>query len=99
MTGTGQEVLQTIRGCVQAGCYRLLVHFVQRMDERGLFWPDIEAVLDSAQTAEDDGQDRFGRDKWRVRGQTTDRLDLEIVCVLDHDESGKLIVFITAYWE
>lgn len=99
MDAAARKALRTIQGCVAAGRYRLLAHFVQRMDERGLFWPDVQAVLDSAQAVEDDGADDYGRDKWRVRGQTTDRLDLEVVCVLDRDETGKLAVFITAYWE
>jgi len=30
-------------------------------------------------------------------GRTTDRLDMEILCVLDHDEEGNLTVFVTAY--
>ena len=99
MNALARKALRTIHGCVADGRYRLLEHFVQRMDDRGLFWPDIQAVLNSALAVEDDGPDTFGRDKWRVRGQTTDRLDLEIVCVLDRDESGNLAVFITAYWE
>lgn len=99
MNAGSRQVLQTIHDCIQAGRYRLLAHFVRRMDERGLFWPDILAVLDSATTVEDDKQDAYGRDKWKVCGRTTDQLELEIVCVLDRDDSGNLVVFITAYWE
>ena len=55
-------------------------------------------VIDSARTVRDDGTDRFARAKWRLGGQTTDGLDLEIVCALDRDEQGNLVVFITAYW-
>ena len=81
-----------------AGQYRVLAHFVHGMDLRGLFWPDIQAVADSPRMVKDGGPDRFGRAKWRLSGRTTDGLDLEIVCVLDRDERGNLVVFITAYW-
>lgn len=98
MKAAARKALEKIQDCVSAGRYRLLSHFVQRMEDRGLFWADIQAVLDLAQAVEDDGLDKFGRPKWRVRGTTTDRLNLEIVCVLGRDERGQLAVVITAYW-
>jgi hypothetical protein len=99
MDAKARKALRTIQDCVASGRYIVLAHFVQRMDVRGLFWPDIQAVIDSAQVVRDDGPDRLRRVKWRVRGRTTDRLDLEIVCALDRDQRGNLTVFITAYWD
>ena len=55
-------------------------------------------MIDSPVGVQNDGIDRFGRAKWRVSGRATDGLDLEVVCVLDRDELGNLVVFITAYW-
>jgi hypothetical protein len=94
-----QKALADIRRCVAAGRWRMLVHFVQRMDERGLFWPDVLAVLDSPAAVEDEGADDFGRPKWKVAGRATDGLELEIVCVLDTDTVGRVTVFITLYWK
>ena len=99
MDAKTRKALRTIRDCMASGRYRVLEHFVERMDVRGLFWPDIQAVIGSAQAVQDDGQDTFGRAKWRLRGRTTDRLDLEIVCAIDRDQRGNLTVFITAYWD
>lgn len=98
MNAREREALRAIQDCVLGGRYLVLGHFARRMDRRGLFWSDIQAVIDSALAVHNDGFDRFGRPKWRVRGVTTDRLDLEIVCALDRDERGNLTVFITAYW-
>jgi hypothetical protein len=68
------------------------------MDLRGLFWADTLATVDLPSFIKYDGQDRFGREKWRIGGRTTGSLPLEIVCTLDQDELGNLIVLITAYW-
>jgi hypothetical protein len=99
MDAKARKALQAIQDCVASGRYRVLEHFVQRMDLRGLFWPDIQAVIDSAQLVQSDGLDRVGRAKWRLRGRTTSRLAVEIVCAMDHDEHGNLTVLITAYWD
>lgn len=75
----------------------MLPHFRRRLTERGLVWPDVLAVLDDAASVRQARPDRFGRDKYVVVGTASDGLGLEIVCVLDFDERGNLIVFITAY--
>lgn len=46
----------------------------------------------------DQGRDEYGRPKWIIAGKATDGLGIEILAVIDRDERGKLIVFITAYW-
>ena len=91
------RALLTIRACVSAGRYSVLTHFVQRMDRRGLVWPDILAVLDSPGTVRSGGTDRYGRDKWLGSGTAADGEPIEFVCVLDVDECGKVTVFITIY--
>jgi hypothetical protein len=99
MDARDKNALRTIQDCLATGRYRVLEHFLRRMDLRGLFWGDVQAAVDSAQDVQYGGLDRFGRPKWRVRGRTTDRLNLEIVCVLDRDDLGNVTVFITAYWD
>jgi len=74
------------------------MHFARRMDERGLFWPDIQCVLAAPSDVRDGGKDDLGRPKWIIAGKATDGLKLEIVCVLDVDDEGNLAVFVTAYW-
>ncbi len=97
MDAEARKALRTIRRCVAAGRYRLLPHFTERMDKRGLFWPDVLAVLDEPADVRDGGADRFDRPKWIVGGKTSDGLTVEIVCVLDVDENGDIALFITAY--
>jgi len=67
------------------------------MTERGLIWPDVLAILDAPAFVQRDGDDRFGREKWLVRGFAADGLDIEMVCVLDEDDKGNLTVFITLF--
>ena len=97
MDSNSRRALRTIRRCVKSGQYRLLVHFTQRMDERGLVWADILAVLDRPEDVRDGGPERFGRPQWIVSGKAANELPIEMVCVLDEDERGKLTVFITIY--
>jgi hypothetical protein len=99
MNRKAQKALADIRRCVATGRWRMLVHFVRRMDERGLFWPDVLAVLDSPAAVADEGPDDYGRHKWKVAGRATDGLELEIVCALDTDAAVRITVFITVYWK
>jgi len=97
MDAKGRKALSTIRRCVAARRYRLLAHFTERMDERGLFWPDVLAILDDPTDVHSDGVDRWDRPKWIVTGESACGHNLELVCVLDRDERGHITVFITIY--
>jgi hypothetical protein len=97
MDAHARKALATIRGCVKTGRYRLLKHFTQRMDKRGLFWPDVQAVLDDPSDVRDGGPEKHGRPKWIVAGTSAGGESLELVCVLDTDERGEITVFITIY--
>jgi len=99
MNRKARKALADIRRCVATGRWLALLHFTRRMDERGLFWPDVLVVLDSPAAVVDEGPDDFGRPKWKVAGRATDGLELEIVCVLDTDAAGRVTVFITVYWK
>lgn len=45
----------------------------------------------------DGGPERWGRPKWIVAGESADGSALELVCVLDADQRGRLTVFVTIY--
>jgi hypothetical protein len=99
MEPAARQALLLIRRCLHAGRYGVLPHFTERMDLRGLFWPDVQSVLDAPSSVQDGGIDKYGRPKWIVSGRATDGLALSIVCALDVDDRGHTTVFITAYWE
>lgn len=97
MDAKARKALRIIRRCVADGRYRVLPHFTERMDRRGLFWSDIVAVLDDPSDVRDGGPETLGRPKWIIAGTAADGLAIEFVCVLDTDERGRLTLFITAY--
>ncbi len=94
-----QEAIRIICQCISEDRYRMLRHFSERMDERGLFWPDVQAVIDHPKSVRNAGLDDYGRPRWLVAGKTTDRLNLELVVVIDQDDDGNLVVLITIYFE
>ena len=97
MDAKARKALTVIRQCVEAGRFRVLPHFRQRMAERGLVWPDVLVVLDDPTDVRGNGMDRYDRPKWIVAGSAADGIPIEIVCVLDRDEQGNVTVFITIY--
>lgn len=97
MNAKARKALLTVRSCVATKRYRLLSHCTERMDQRGLVWPDVLAVLDEPGNVRDSGRDRFGRPKWLLAGTAPDGDRLELVCALDADERGAYTVFITIY--
>lgn len=99
MTPEARKTLRTIRRCVAADRVLVLPHFIQRMDERGLVWPDVLTVLDAPATVQADGMDDWGRPRWIVSGEAADGLSASMVCVLSRDARGESTVFITLFWE
>lgn len=97
MDAKARRAWSSIRRCVEDGRYLVLTHFMQRMDERGLVWPDVLSVLHDPTDVRDGGPEQWGRPKWIVEGQAADGHPLSVVCVLDRDEQGRLTVFITAF--
>jgi hypothetical protein len=97
MRVAARQALKIIRDCVDSDRFVLLPHFVQRMEQRGLFLPDVLAVLEVPSGVRYGGLDKWERPKWLIRGTTADALALEIVCVLDRDDRGQTTVFITIY--
>ena len=97
MDAKGRRALSVIRECVAAKRYWVSLHFAQRMDGRGIFWPDVATILDDPSAVRSDGRDSFDRPKWIVAGKTVDGDAVGIVCVLDHDDRGNVTVFITIY--
>lgn len=99
MTPEGTLALDVIRECLDADRFRLTLHFRQRMTQRGFVWLDVLVVVEEPDDVVDDGVDDQGRPKWKLIGEATNGLRVEIVCVLDVDENGSQTVFFTLYYE
>ena len=97
MNAKARTAWHTIRGCVNAKRYMVTTYFVERMHQRGFFWPDVLSVLDEPTGVHDDGRDEWDRPKWIVAGKGVDELPVELVCALDSDDRGRVTVFITIY--
>ncbi|MEW6250589.1 MAG: DUF4258 domain-containing protein [Planctomycetota bacterium] len=97
MDARARQALRIIRRCMAQRRFGVLPHFRKRMARRGLFWTDVQAVLDDPSDVRSGGRDRFFRPKWLVAGVAADGEDIVLVCVLDVDEHGDLTVYITIY--
>lgn len=67
------------------------------MEQRSLFWPDVQAVIDDPQEVRSQGMDDYDRPKWIVSGEAADGNEVEIVCAIESNDDGA--EFITIYWE
>ena len=92
-----RAAIAIIRDCVESGRYRRFIHFDERLDQRGLFWGDVLAVIDSPARVLADGQDVHGRDRWLIRRKTSYGLRIELVTLLEQDEHGHWTFFVTLY--
>jgi len=99
MTPEAVQALEVIRDCLEADRYRLTVHFRERMTLHGFVWLDVLVVVEEPDDVVDDGADDQGRPKWKLIGETTNGLRVEIVCALDYDEDGHQTVFFSLYYE
>jgi hypothetical protein len=69
----------------------------QRMTQRGLFWPDVQAAIFDPTDVQSQGMDEYNRPKWIITGQAATGDEIEIVCAVEMDETET--IFITLYWE
>lgn len=97
MDAKARKALAVIQDCVERDRFLVLPHFTQRMDERGFFWPDVLAVIDAPDDVRSDGVDEYDRPKWIVSGKAIHDIEVELVCVMDTDDDGRVTVFITIY--
>jgi len=97
MDHAARRALQTMRQCIAEDRYRVLQHFAERLDERGLFWSDVLVVFDDPADVRDGGPEKWGRPKWIVAGRSAGGDELELVCVIDTDADGKLVLLVTLY--
>jgi hypothetical protein len=67
------------------------------MRQRGLYWPDVQAIIDDPQDIRSQGTDKYGRAKWIIRGEAAFGGEIEVVCAIEIDETGT--EFITLYWQ
>ena len=97
VTAEAKRAIAVIRRCVESDHYALTLHFAQRMQQRGLFWPDAQAIIEDPREVRPQGLDSFDRPKWIIRGEAVGAGEIEIVCAIESDESGT--EFLTIYWE
>jgi hypothetical protein len=98
MDAAAKAALAVIRKCLAADRYRTTAHFRLRMARRGLLWSDLLTVFDVPTAVREGGHEKLGRPKWLVAGFATDRLPVEIACVLDTDPDGETTILITIYF-
>ena len=96
MSAEARRAVATIRYCIETGKYSVTLHFSRRMEQRSLFWPDVEAVIDHPQDVRSQGMDEYNRAKWVVTGEAADGHEIGIVCAIESNEDGT--EFITIYW-
>jgi hypothetical protein len=92
-----RRAIAVIRRCVESGRYAISDHFAIRLEQRGLFWPDVQAVIDIPKHVRSQGRDDYDRPKWLIRGVAANDADISIVCAIEVDESET--EFITLFWE
>lgn len=93
------KALAIIHACLKNGRYLVKDHFLHRLDQRGLFWADVQALIDAPRRVRGDGEDQFDRPRCLISGTAPDGLQLAFLVVIDEDARGKLTVFITIYHE
>lgn len=91
------RAIAVIRQCVEDDHYGLARHFTERMEQRGLFWPDVQSVIEHPDDVRSRGADRYGRAKWIISGDAEIGERIEVVCAIEIDETET--EFITLYWE
>ena len=96
---TPAEALSIILECIELERFEVLEHFRSRLAQRGLFWADVLAVIENCSNAREDGIDLFGRPRWLIKGKAADDFMAELLAVLDRDDEGNAVVFITIYFE
>jgi len=92
------DALELIRRCVDDD--ELLVitgHFYLRMEQRGLFWTDVLAVIEEPDAMRTDGHDEHRRERWFITATAPDELPVELLCAID--STDPLTVLVTIYWE
>jgi hypothetical protein len=98
MDAKARRAITSIRRCIDDERYMLLSHVVQRMDERGLVWPDLLAIIDAPSLVQSDGEDDWARPRWLISGPCATSETVTLVCVIGVDARGEKVVFITMHW-
>lgn len=63
-----------------------------------MFWPDVLNVIESPSNVRTEGADEYGRERWFFKGMTTAQSEVEILCVVEGDETS-IVNFWTLYWD
>lgn len=81
---TDAQALEYVRGCAFANRYRFRTHALERMEERGVSWRDVDRALVEANSCT---AQRFER--WMVVGPD---LEGEALAVIVEIEDGLLVI-------
>lgn len=95
---TKADALTHVQHAVEAENHFVRDHFYDRMNLRGMFWPDVLAVVESPAGVRTDGADEYGRSRWFFKGMTTAQSEVELLCVFEGDGTGS-VTFWTIYWD
>lgn len=94
---TSAEALRHAQKAFEEDNYLVREHFEDRLNERLMFWPDVQEVLDAPSCIETDGVDKYGRDRLFFNGMTTGKAEVEILVVFENDGTDS-VIFWTIYW-
>lgn len=93
MTSAERGALSRIQKLVEDGDVYLTPHFLERIEQRGMFLYDAYAAIEEATAARSDGLDSDGCERWFVVGPTLAGDDVEILIAID-----RLAKFVIIYW-
>lgn len=92
------DALGLARRCLDEGRYRDTRHVVERREQRSITLLEVKEVIRSGwqEAAKDDYRPEYGAWNYAVRGRTLDRRSLRVVISFERDETGELLLLITA---
>jgi hypothetical protein len=91
------KAIAVICDCIDNDRAEIKDHFLLRMSQRGMFWPDVMAIILDEPSLRTGGDDEFGPERWFMAADAPDGLPIELLCAIDDAEP--LSVLITIYWE
>jgi hypothetical protein len=92
-----ENLLESIRICIETGAYRDTSHAIKRKAERNITLPEIIHVLRTGkyEKSKDYFEEAFNAWNYAIRGKTIDGFELRVI--VSFDEERKLLI-ITAFY-
>ena len=94
------EAIELIQWCVERDQVDLDPHFLERLDERSVYWVDVLRILSEPTRVIIDGVDDAGRTRCLVEGWAINvPRRIKFLAVIDQtDGHSPFTIFITVYW-